>query len=126
MSYQALTNADHTIIELLPEAGVIASERDALDWIAVCGEHRAQGLLIHTNHLTPEFFRLSTGVAGSILLKFTTYHVRLAAVLSPDLVKQGRFGEFAYETNRGNDFRIFYERQKAVDWLFKVLFQTIL
>jgi hypothetical protein len=26
----------------------------------------------------------------------------------------------------GNDFRIFYERQKAVDWLFKVLFQTIL
>lgn len=119
MTYDILTKDDRTIIEAHPDAGVINSEREALDWIAVCGEHRAHGLLIHASHLTPDFFNLRTGIAGSILLKFTTYRVKLAAVLTPEQVGQGRFSEFAYETNRGNDFRIFYKHQGAMDWLLK-------
>jgi len=104
-------------VECLPGGGVLTGERDAVDLIGVCGEAETHGLMLHAANLPAEFFRLGSGLAGEILLKFTTYHMRVAAVLTPELVNQGRFREMALETNRGNDFRIFYEREAAERWL---------
>jgi hypothetical protein len=106
-----------SLIECDPEVLCLQSEQDALDLVAACGEHGAPRLLLHAGNLSPDFYRLSTRLAGDILLKFSNYHIKAAAVLTPELVGDSKFSEFVLETNRGSGFRVFYERQTALEWL---------
>lgn len=106
-------------LECDPQSGLIQSEADALDLVAACGENETANLLIHAANLPEAFYDLRTGLAGAVLLKFTNYRIRAAAVLDLARSSQGRFGEFALETNRRNDFRIYPDRESAVAWLVK-------
>jgi uncharacterized protein DUF4180 len=115
--YRIIQKDNASIVECLP-AAMIAGEQDALDWVAVCGEHEAPRLLIHAGNLSEDFFDLKTGLAGATLLKFTNYRVRVALVLPPERVTQGRFGEMAREANRRNsEFHVFTGREQALEWL---------
>ena len=100
--------------------GFLDSEAIALDLVVACGEGGTQALMIQAGVLTEAFFNLRTGLAGSILQKFANYHIRAAWVLTPELVNQGRFREMALESNRGNQFRFFYDRVQAEQWLAEV------
>jgi len=95
----------------------IEDEQAAHDLVGICGEEGTDRVMLHSANLPGTFFRLSNGLAGNILLKFVTYSIIAAAVLTPEQVNQGKFYEFALETNRGNQFRIFYNRQEAEKWL---------
>ncbi len=118
MNYQLHQNGSSAYLEILPGAVQIASEQDALDWVATCGEQRVRRLLLYGTNLAPAFFDLKTGLAGAVLLKFSNYRLQVAAVLTPVQVGQeGRFSEFAAETRRNREFRIFCERDEAVQWL---------
>ncbi len=105
------------IVECLPDGGVIASENDALDVVAACGEHETDRVLLNASNLAVDFLHLRTGLAGAVLLKFSNYRIRAAAVLTPKLVNQGHFRDFVLETNRGNAFHVFYDRELALKWL---------
>jgi len=108
----------NNFIECVPGSGQIASEQDALDVIAACAEHQVQRVLLHASNLSEDFYHLSTGLAGAVLLKFSNYSVKLAAVLTPELVNQGRFKDMALEVNRRDRlFHIFYSRPEAAAWL---------
>jgi hypothetical protein len=85
--------------------------------VGICGEEGTNRVLLHSGNLPESFFKLSSGLAGIVLLKFYNYSIRAAAVLTPEQVNQGKFYDFALETNRGNQFRIFYSPQEAEDWL---------
>ncbi|WP_272897355.1 DUF4180 domain-containing protein [Anaerolinea thermolimosa] len=104
-------------MECEPQGGVIQTESDALDLIAACGENETSNLLIHAENLPEAFYDLRTGFAGAILLKFSNYRLRVAAILDPVKSSRGRFGEMALETNRGNQFRIFPDVESAETWL---------
>ena len=95
----------------------IHNEQAALELVGICGEEGTDRLMLHSANLSSDFFKLSTGMAGNILLKFVNYSIRVAAVLTPEQVNQGKFYEFALETNRGTQFCIFYNRQEAEEWL---------
>ena len=43
--------------------------------------------------------------------------LKVAAVLTIERVGRGKFYEFVLETNRGNQFRVFYNRKAAEEWL---------
>ncbi len=117
--YRLITGHENSFIECLPLAGVIASEQDALEWVAVCGENSTDRLLIGSENLSDEFFDLSTTLAGMILLKFSNYRIRAAALLPPERVTHGKFPEMVVETNRGNLFRIYFDRSLAEAWLLE-------
>lgn len=58
------------------------------------------GLLLTEADLSPEFFRLGSGVAGEAFQKFTNYRLCVALVL-PDFAAHGeRFAELALEHAR--------------------------
>ena len=95
----------------------IDDEQAALELVGICGEEGTDRILLHAGNLPGDFLSLSSGMAGNILLKFYNYSIRVAAILTPELVGQGKFYEFALETNRGNQFCIFYDRQVAEEWL---------
>ena len=117
MNYRLIYTTPYPFLECLPDGGLIRSEQDALDWLALCGEHGTDRLIIHSSNLTDDFFDLSSGLAGAILLKFAIYRIKVAAVLTPEQVNRGKFREMALETNRGRVFRIFYDRSAAEAWL---------
>jgi len=117
VNYKVVQGPNQKWVECIPSGNLIASEADALDWVAVCGEYGAGALLIHAESLPDAFFDLSSGLAGAILLKFANYRLRLAAVISPEKTNRGKFREMVLETNRGNDFRVFTDGARAEAWL---------
>ncbi len=120
MDYRLVQVGEVKYVECLPDGWLITRDSDALDLVAACGEHDTDRLLLHADSLPAEFYNLKTGLAGAILLKFSNYFIRCAAVLPPELVNQGRFQEFALETNRGRAFRIFSDRDSAERWLMSL------
>lgn len=117
MNYKLVTGTAHPYLECLPGEDRITSEQSALDLVAACLKHGTDRIMLHAENLTGDFYQLSTGLAGGILLKFSNYHIRAAAVLTPELTNQGRFREMVIETNRGSQFRVFYSRGEAERWL---------
>ncbi len=120
MNYQLIQKCNQSYLECLPSYPKLAAGDDALDLIVACGQNNTNKLMLQAENFTPDFFRLRTGVAGDILQKFSTYRIQVAAVLSPELVNQGRFREMVLEANRGNQFRVFYNRESAEQWLVGV------
>jgi len=114
MSYQIKTCNGQAYIDA---SLFIARESDALELVAVCGEHRTHRLLLHAEQLSDEFFDLRSGLAGAVLQKFVNYAVRVAAVIPPERANQGRFGEMVLEANRGRHFRVFAREDEAARWL---------
>jgi len=119
MNYRIVEKDEQKYIECLPGNERITSEQDALDLVALCAENATDRLMLNAGCLDDDFFHLSTGVAGKILLKLSNYYIKAAAVLSPEFINQGKFKEWVMETNRGNEFRVFFEQDKAEEWLIK-------
>ena len=118
MNSTLITTNNHTYLEMLPDGSLVQSECDALDLVAACGENSTDSLLLHGASLPEDFFRLSTGLAGAILLKFSNYHIRCALLITPELEEQGRFHEMVLEANRrSTELHFFYERGPAEEWL---------
>ena len=117
MKYQILKKQGIAYLDCFPFEGLLSSENDALDLVAACAENETERLMLHAGNLPDDFYNLRTGLAGAVLLKFTNYHIRVAAVIAPELSSQGRFGEMVLETNRGDQFRVFPDRESAERWL---------
>jgi PadR family transcriptional regulator, regulatory protein AphA len=117
MDVTLIPHLTNPYIETLPGGALLDSEQAALDLIVSCGEANTFLLLLHAENLPEDFYNLRTGLAGNVLQKFVNYHIRVAAVLTPELANQGRFGEMVQEANRGNQFHVFYEHASAEHWL---------
>jgi hypothetical protein len=81
----------------------IAHDRDAADVMGEIFSSEASVVAIPVSRLTPDFFVLSTRVAGDILQKFVTYGVRVAILgdITDAVAKSGPLGDFVRESNRG-------------------------
>jgi Domain of unknown function (DUF4180) len=117
MNTRQVTKDGQTYLECVPSEWRLESEREALELVAACGENETDRLLLHAESLTEDFYRLRTGLAGTILLKFDTYRIQVAAVIPLERVNQGRFQEMVLELNRGDQFRVFQNRDQAEAWL---------
>lgn len=74
--------------------------------------------LLYAENLPPEFFDVSSGVAGVMLQKLRLYGVRLAVVRAREGgAVSSRFGELAAEEQRRRDFGVFASRAEARAWL---------
>jgi hypothetical protein len=76
----------------------------------------AGGLILAADNLSPDFFNLSSGLAGELFQKLVNYNVRTAIIL-PDLDAHGeRFKELAYEHSTHSLIRFFRSRDDANAW----------
>ena len=100
-----------------PKHGNLSSERDILDLLGFFGEVGANFLLISDGALHPDFFDLSTGLAGEISLKLSTYRVKTAIVVDLDSIPSQRFREWVGECNRGREIHFCADLQEGEDWL---------
>jgi hypothetical protein len=63
--------------------------------------HEARGEAILIAQLHPDFFDLSTRLAGEVLQKFTNYHVQLGIVGDFSRYPSRSLQDFIRESNRG-------------------------
>src|SRR5689334_24834047 len=92
----------------LPAAGpLVASEADALDIIGETYGTGADLIVIPVARLSPDFFKLSTGLAGAILQKLMNYQFRVALVgdISAYTDKSAPLRDFVYESNKHGTVR---------------------
>lgn len=94
-----------------------AGPSDPAALVTACIESGARALLCDRGALPPEFFDLSTGVAGALVQRLTTYEIRMAAVVPDPSVHSRAFQDFAREADSGRWFRFFSDRERAVAWL---------
>jgi hypothetical protein len=88
------------IAYIISDVVLIYEVQDALDLMV---EPRIQGsrkLIIHKKNLVPEFFDLSSGIAGEILQKFTNYKVQLAIVGDFSKYTSKSLKDFIFESNK--------------------------
>lgn len=95
---------------------LIREEQDALDLMAICGEHDSSRMILHDSNLDPGFFDLKTRLAGNVFQKFSNYRMRCAIIL-PEHYIIGRFAEMVKEANRGGNIRFFQNLEQAESWI---------
>lgn len=120
MNYTLVCKGNRSFLACSPDGleNQVQGERDALDLVTACGENGTGNLLLPAECLNPDFFRLSTGLAGAILLKLSNYHIRCAVVISPEQADRGRFAELVLEANRRNrELHFFTGSAEAERWL---------
>ena len=86
---------------------LIATEDHGRDLIGEAFASAADLVVIPAARLSPEFFRLGSGLAGAILQKFTNYQLRVAIVgdISAYTEKSAPLRDFVAESNRRGDVR---------------------
>ncbi|PXA97385.1 DUF4180 domain-containing protein [Nostoc sp. 3335mG] len=80
----------------------LGSEQDALDVIGQTYGREIDAVAIPVSRLRPEFFDLSTKVAGLFIQKLQNYQLRLVVLgdISEHLARSAALGDFVGETNR--------------------------
>lgn len=101
-----------TVAELV--AGVVATERDATDLVGNASFAGVDGVLLRTDQLAPEFFDLSTGLAGAVLQKFATYRLWLLVVGPLPRRPSESMSAFMAESNRGSHVAFVPDRETAL------------
>ena len=97
-----------TTLELDADSPRIRTAQDAMDLIATTFvPGGAETIVVPVDRLDPEFFRLSTGVAGEIVQKFVSYRRRLVVLgdITEHVARSEAFRDWIREVNRGHDIR---------------------
>ena len=101
MEIKIHTKHGKTIAEIISNKIELRRVQDALDIMADCDYYQeTRSIIMYKENIIPDFFDLSTGIAGEVLQKFSTYSVRLVIIgeFNGDLSKPLR--DFIHESNR--------------------------
>ncbi len=74
-------------------------------------------VLLYPENLPPQFFDLSSGVAGAVLQKLANYHIRLAVVRTASLQVSSHFDEMLADQKPWGLFRLSVSRADPLNWL---------
>jgi hypothetical protein len=87
-----------------PAGPVVTGEQSALDIMGEAFGQQAETIAVPLSRLSPDFFRLRSGIAGGFIQKFVNYHVRLAIVgdISAHVAASPALRDFVAESNSGN------------------------
>ncbi len=99
---------------------IITDTQSALDLMAtVKYETGCDCIAIPKQAITENFFMLSTGVAGEILQKFVTYHVKLAIIGDFLHYTSKPLRDFIYESNNGSHVFFVSNEEEAIKKLLE-------
>jgi hypothetical protein len=91
------------VYEADPTGPAVVDGQGALDIIGDAVGQEADVVVVPVERLAPEFFRLSTGLAGEVLQKFVNYGCPVAVVgdIEAHLAASSALQDFVRESNAG-------------------------
>ena len=107
------------VLHLETDGGPISTPDDASDLVGTAWSHQANTIAVPVERLDPEFFRLSTGIAGEITQKLVNYRLRLAVIgdISEHVAESNALGDFVWESNRGDQIWFVADEQALAEKL---------
>ena len=102
-----------TLAELTGKDTLLNSTDDFIDLLGNASYQGATGIIVHENQLSPEFFDLSTRIAGEILQKFSNYRMKLAIVGDFGKYSSKSLRDFIYESNKTGHILFVSTREEA-------------
>jgi hypothetical protein len=92
------------ILEYPVEGSPLGNASSSLEIISAAHSQQAELVAIPVERLGNEFFQLRNGIAGEMLQKFVTYHLRIAIVgdITPLSAASKALHGFVVECNRGS------------------------
>lgn len=109
--------AGQRVAELEGDGVVMSSVQDAVDVVGNAAFQEVSGVIVRARQLPPEFFQLSSRLAGEVLQKFINYRVRLAVVGDFENVESESLRAFMCESNQGRHVAFLPDREAALAWL---------
>jgi Domain of unknown function (DUF4180) len=96
--------SDIRVLRLEADGEPISTPDDASDLVGTAWSHQANLVVVPVERLDPEFFRLSTGIAGEITQKLVNYRLRLTVMgdISEHVAGSDALRDFVWESNHGD------------------------
>jgi hypothetical protein len=88
---------ENGIMEIIDDGVIIKEPDDVFDYFFT---NNCSTIILKKHNITDDFYDLSTGIAGEILQKFSTYRQRLAIIGDFDNIKSKPLRDFIYESNK--------------------------
>ena len=100
---------------------IISDVQSALDFMmSVNYETGSHSIVLNKEAISPDFFILSTRIAGEILQKFITYQFKFAIVGDYSGYTSKPLKDFIYESNKGRDIFFVSTEEDAIEKLGRV------
>lgn len=88
------------LAEIISDDVLIHETQDAIDLMGESNYLGSRKIIMNEKNVIPEFFDLKTGIAGEILQKFSTYHMKVAIVGDYSKYASKSLRDFISESNR--------------------------
>ncbi len=120
MNVKVVENAGVQVALLESDSLLISDIQSALDLIVnVRYESGCDRIVLAQAAISPDFFKLRTGLAGEVLQKFSNYQAKLAIVGDFSQYQSKPLQDFMRESNAGRDVFFVTSEDEAVARLAK-------
>jgi hypothetical protein len=92
-----IKNHSNGVMEIIDD-NVIINEID--DVLSILSTNDCDTIILKKENIKNDFFNLSTGFAGELLQKFSTYSIRLAIIGDYTNIASKALKDFIYESNK--------------------------
>jgi hypothetical protein len=99
------------IAEIIADGVIIHGVDDVLELLFA---NNCSSIILKKENVADVFFDLSTGVAGDVLQKFSTYRKRLAIIGDYACIKSKAFQDFIYESNKTKQVLFVQTKEAAI------------
>lgn len=121
MKIKKITNNGNVITIVNSDEVIISNVQSALDFmVSMYYDTGSHSIVLNKEAVTPDFFVVSTKIAGEILQKFINYQFKLAIVGDFSCYTSKPLKAFIYESNKGNDIFFVSSEEEAIQKLSKV------
>ena len=118
MKIKKITTNGNEIAIVNSDEVCISDVQSALDFMmSVNYETGSHSIILNKEAITPDFFVLSTRIAGEVLQKFITYQFKLAIVGDFSGYTSKPLKDFIYESNKGRDIFFVSSEENAIEKL---------
>jgi PadR family transcriptional regulator, regulatory protein AphA len=98
----------------------LKTERNILDIITALAENNTQFVILDSETLSKDFLDLKKGLLGTLLQKFTMYHIKSAIVINDMNSLKGEFRNSIAESRKHDVLRLFTNISDAEEWLLSL------
>lgn len=105
------------IAEIISEQIIIMNAEDALELLGSLYYQDFEGVILHEKNISPDFFDLTSGMAGEILQKFSNYRVLFSLVGDFQKYPSQSLKDFIYESNKAGKISFVNSVDEAIQKL---------
>lgn len=102
------------VAEVIADNVVLSTPEEGLDLLGNLYYQGVDRIIIYEENIIPDFFDLTTRIAGEILQKFTQYQMPLVIVGDFSKFASKSLADFIFESNKGKQVNFVSDRLEAL------------